>query len=171
MDRAGYKPRAPVFADIAGVLALNTANEIELSPLDHAKLQRLMASALYCGVIGPVGAPLGFLIVLDQDAPYGSPNFLWFRNRLDRFAYIDRVVIDDAARGAGYAQQLYAAAIIVAREQNHTVLCCEVNQTPPNPASDRFHARLGFTAVGRAALPTSGGQPAKTVQYLRALIG
>ncbi len=170
MDRGLITPRAPDPADIAGLLSLNAANETELSPLDHAGLQRLMASALYCGVMGPVGAPLGFLIVLDQDAPYSSPNFLWFRARLDRFAYIDRIVIDEAARGAGYAQQLYAAAFAAVRQRNHSVLCCEINQTPPNPASDRFHARLGFTAVGQAELPTPPGRPEKIVQYLQASI-
>jgi uncharacterized protein len=171
MDRARDTPRALDPADLAGMLALNEANEIELSPLDHAGLQRLCASALYCGVIGPIGEPIGFLIVLDQDAPYNSLNFIWFRSRLGRFAYIDRIVIDAHARGAGYAQQLYAAAFAVAQERNHTVLCCEVNQTPPNLASDRFHARLGFRAVGQAALPVKSGQPEKTVQYLQALTG
>jgi predicted GNAT superfamily acetyltransferase len=38
-----------------------------------------------------------------------------------------------------------------------------VNTEPPNPASDAFHARLGFVEVGRAVLP--GG--AKAVRYLR----
>jgi uncharacterized protein len=171
MDRTLVIPRAPEVADIAGILALNTANETELSPLNRAGLQHLMASALYCGVIGPVGAPLGVLIVLDQDALYSSPNFVWFRSRLDRFAYIDRVAIDITVRGAGYARQMYAAAIAAARERNHKILCCEVNQTPPNLASDRFHAQLGFTVVGQATLPAQVGTPAKTVRYLQALIG
>jgi uncharacterized protein len=153
------------------MLALNLAHETELSPLDKAGLLRLMASALYCGVIGPVGTPIGFLIVLDQDAAYSSPNFLWFRERLDRFAYIDRIVIDETARGSGYARQLYTAAFAVARARQHQILCCEVNQSPPNPASDRFHARLGFAAVGRAELLGQAGLPVKIVQYLQTLIG
>jgi uncharacterized protein len=171
MDGALGTPRVPETADIAGMLALNAANETELSPLDRAGLQRLMVSALYCAVTGPVGAPIGFLIVLDQDAPYSSPNFLWFRHRLDRFAYIDRIVIDVAARGAGHARQLYTAAFAVARARSHEVLCCEVNQTPPNPASDRFHAQLGFTVVGQATLPAQVGTPVKIVRYLQASVG
>jgi uncharacterized protein len=161
-------PRMAQAADLAGMLALNAANEIELSPLNQAELQHLMVSALYCGVVGPVGQPVGFLLVLDQDAAYDSPNFLWFRQRLERFAYIDRIVIDAAARGAGNAGKLYAAAFSAARTRHHHVICCEVNQTPPNPASDRFHARLGFSPVGQATLFNRDDQPEKTVQYLQA---
>jgi uncharacterized protein len=166
-DCSGQRPRTPVPADIEGMLALNVANETALSPLDRRGLQRLIDEALYCAVVGPIGAPDGFLIVLDQDAPYASPNFLWFRKRLERFAYIDRVVIDAAARGAGHARQLYVAAFAVARDRRHTVMCCEVNQTPPNLASDRFHARLGFKPVGQAAVQRAD-QSAKVVQYLQA---
>lgn len=42
------------------------------------------------------------------------------------------------------------------------MVCCEVNSDPPNPASDAFHARLGFAEVGAAAI--HGG--AKSVRYL-----
>jgi hypothetical protein len=38
---------------------------------------------------------------------------------------------------------------------------CEVNADPPNPASDAFHAALGFAAVGSAANHGGG----KTVRY------
>jgi uncharacterized protein len=161
-------PRSPDQADIEGMLALNRANETELSALDRTGLNRLIEAALYCAVVGPVGAPVGFLVVLDQNAPYRSPNFLWFGDRLDRFAYIDRIVIDANARGAGRARRLYDAAISAARKHRHTVLCCEVNQSPPNLASDRFHARLGFKPVGLATLNNHDDQPIKVVQYLQA---
>jgi predicted GNAT superfamily acetyltransferase len=39
---------------------------------------------------------------------------------------------------------------------------CEVNSEPPNPASDAFHAAMGFTEVGRATIH----QGRKTVRYL-----
>jgi uncharacterized protein len=169
LNNAADSPRTPVAADLRGMLALNAASEAALSPLDHAGLQHLMASSLYCGVVGDAD-PLGFVIVLDQDATYTSPNFLWFRKRLNRFAYIDRVVVDAKVRGIGHARRLYDAAFAAARARNHTVMCCEVNQTPPNPASDRFHERLGFSVVGTAVLPVVSGHPAKCVRYLEATI-
>jgi uncharacterized protein len=161
-------PRTPVDADLAGLLALNTANETELSPLDESGLKHLIASAFYCGVTGPVAAPAGFVIALDQTAKYSSPNYLWFHQRLDRFVYIDRIVVAAAARGQGYARQLYAAAFAAARNAQHTQICCEVNEQPPNPASDQFHARLGFTTTGRAELAVQSGRPQKSVRYLQA---
>jgi predicted GNAT superfamily acetyltransferase len=44
----------------------------------------------------------------------------------------------------------------------HELIACEVNADPPNPASDAFHAALGFKPVGLAAI--HGGS--KTVRYL-----
>jgi predicted GNAT superfamily acetyltransferase len=39
---------------------------------------------------------------------------------------------------------------------------CEVNQNPPNPASDAFHAALGFAEVGSASVYDGS----RTVRYL-----
>jgi predicted GNAT superfamily acetyltransferase len=42
---------------------------------------------------------------------------------------------------------------------------CEVNAEPPNPASDAFHAAMGFAEVGSATL--GGG---KQVRYFERLL-
>ena len=68
----------------------------------------------------------------------------------------------DHARGRGLAQRLYEELFDAARAAGHVRIVCEVNSSPPNPASDAFHARLGFTEVGAADI--HGG--AKTVRYL-----
>ena len=47
----------------------------------------------------------GFLIAFDQNADYRSPNFLWFKARLPRFVYVDRVAVAEAERG-GAARDL-----------------------------------------------------------------
>ena len=41
------------------------------------------------------------------------------------------------------------------------IVTCEVNAEPPNPASDAFHAALGFAEVGDAVI--HGGK--KAVRY------
>lgn len=145
-------------ADEPDVLALNTIHAAELSLLDAAGLKRLLAAAYLARRIGRVDA---FLIAFDQDADYASPNFLWFRERYPRFAYVDRIAVAEAARGRGHARRLYEHLFEQARRDGHAVVTCEVNADPPNPASDAFHAALGFRVVGEAAI--YGGE--RTVRY------
>ena len=102
-----------------------------------------------------------FLIGFDQDADYHSPNFLWFRERYPRFAYVDRVAVAAPARGRGLARALYEDFFTKAAADGHTVIACEVNSDPPNPGSDAFHMALGFAVVGQAAI--YGGK--RTVRY------
>ena len=112
-------------------------------------------------VVRRIGRADAFLLAFDQDADYDSPNFMWFRDRYKRFVYVDRIVVAPSARGRGYARQLYTDLFEQASRTGHTRVVCEVNADPPNPASDAFHAALGFTAVGSAAI--HGGS--KTVTY------
>ncbi|MCC7276550.1 MAG: GNAT family N-acetyltransferase [Alphaproteobacteria bacterium] len=151
--------RAPIAADEPGLLALNAAHAVELSPLAPAELRQLLARAFHARVADGAAA---LLIAFDQDADYGSPNFAWFRARHRRFVYVDRVVVAPAARGRGLARLLYDDLFAAARAAGHALACCEVNLAPPNPASDAFHAALGFAEVGRGHLADRG----KTVRYL-----
>jgi predicted GNAT superfamily acetyltransferase len=141
------------------LLALNNAHATELSPLTLAEFNRLIQTS-FSAVALEDGA--AFLIAFDQSAAYDSPNFLWFRERYDRFVYVDRVVTSPLARGKGYAKALYADLFQRAKQAGHSRVVCEVNLIPPNPASDAFHAALGFAEVARAAI--YGGE--KTVRYL-----
>ena len=152
-------PRSIAAADEAAVLALNNAHAVELSWLDAARLAHLLQQAFHARTIGDLDA---FLIAFDQAADYDSPNYLWFRQRHARFVYIDRVVVTAAARGRGHARRLYANLFDRARDAGHDLVVCEVNADPPNPASDAFHAALGFIEVGSASIHAGS----KTVRYL-----
>ncbi len=143
----------------APLLALNNAHATELSPLTYAEFNHLIQNSFFAGTLEDASA---FLLSFDQNADYDSPNFLWFREHYDRFVYVDRVVTSPLARGKGYAKALYADLLQRAKKAGHCRIVCEVNLVPPNPASDAFHAALGFVEVGRAAI--HGGQ--KTVRYL-----
>ena len=134
-------------SDLSWALDLNSELESELSPLTGERLLVLARRAFLARVIGPDRA---LLIAFDQDADYDSPNFLWFRDRYPRFVYVDRIAVAASARGAGLARTLYQELFGAARDAGHTEIVCEVNIDPPNPASDAFHARLGFVEVGRA---------------------
>lgn len=154
----------PLAPDLSGsdgqaLLALNNAHALELSWLEPERLAKLVGEALVARRVGVADA---LLLAFDQDADYDSVNFLWFRDRFDRFVYVDRVVVAGAARGRGLARRLYDDLFAAARAAGHARIVCEVNSDPPNPASDAFHAALGFVPVGTAQI--HGGE--KTVTYL-----
>lgn len=65
-------------------------------------------------------------------------------------AFVDARSLEEADR-----------APLLALNNAHPVVCCDVNLDPPNPASDSFHAGFGFAEVGRARLASG-----KQVRYL-----
>ena len=141
------------------LLALNNDHAQELSWLEPGRLSHLVSQAFLAVGIGSVDA---FLLAFDQDADYDSPNFLWFRARYTRFVYVDRIVVASAARGRGHARALYGDLFARAAQAGQDRVVCEVNSMPPNPASDAFHAALGFSEVGAGTIHAG----AKRVRYL-----
>lgn len=135
--------------DETQVLALNEACVPEVGPMDAGKLAGFVDWAPYFGVVEVEDRIVGFLIGLTEQAPYDSPNFGWFAERHDSFAYVDRVAIDEASRGAGWGPALYRAFEAWVRETNRPLLCAEVNTEPPNPRSLRFHDLFGFDMVAQ----------------------
>ena len=144
--------------DLGWIHALNKAHELELSRLTPDGLAALVAAADYSRQ-AEGGA---FLIGFREGAAYDSPNFLWHRDRFDRFLYVDRIAVAATHRRRGLAAALYEDLFRFARETGAERVVCEVNSDPPNLASDAFHERLGFAAVGEAVLEGRG----KTVRYL-----
>ena len=145
---------------LPAALALNAAHEAQTGPLDAAALQALCDQAFRVRAVG--GGADALLIALDQSAAYDSPNFIWFRERYDRFVYVDRVIVSPAMRGHGLARRLYADLFDAAARAGHVRVCCEVNADPPNPVSEAFHAAMGFTVVGQQDLADRG----KSVRYM-----
>ena len=146
--------------DFRAVLVLNEASVQFTSPLYLDELATLVDQSIYARGIGE---PLqGFLIAMDSSSSYDSVNYLWFRERYSHFLYIDRIVVDEAARGNGLGRALYADLFAFAQDGGYDRVCCEVNYDPPNPTSDAFHEALGFREAGRATI----NDGLKTVRYL-----
>lgn len=137
---------------------LNQAHAVELSSLTRAEFERLIAQAFFAASVEQ-GA---LMLTFDEAADYDSPNFLWFREKYDRFVYVDRIVVAESHRGRGIARVLYDALFVRARAAGHTRIVAEVNSDPPNPGSDAFHAQMGFETVGEARLADRG----KSVRYI-----
>lgn len=154
--------RDATIADLADVLALNQAHRPHVSALTPAGLRQLYERAIYFRLAEAAGTLVGLLIALDPLAEYGSPNFLWFKARYERFVYIDRVAVVAARRRRGVARRLYQDLERFAGERGFGLLTCEYNLRPPNADSARFHGRLGFAEVGRQ--DTEQGQKTVSLQ-------
>ncbi len=155
-------------ADFPAILALNEAFVSVLSPLDHARLARLHAQAALHRVIEQDGRVDAFLLVLREGADYDSPNYRWFAQRHARFLYVDRVVVAGTTQARGAGGTLYRDLLALAVEQGVPLIACEFDLEPPNPASARFHAAMGFREVGRQAL--DGGRKTVSLQLLNVTI-
>jgi predicted GNAT superfamily acetyltransferase len=147
-------------ADIPALLALNNAAAEAVNALTREGFEGLLRNAFAARLAeeGP-----GFLIAFDHATPPQGPNHAWFTARESHFAYVDRVVVAEAARGRGVARALHEDLAALARGERVGLMVCEVSLDPPNPASLAFHERLGFTAAGEAIDPRNG----KRVRYLR----
>lgn len=149
-------------ADLADVLALNQAHRPRVGALAPAGLRQLRERAIRFRLAEAVGALAGFLIALDPSAERGSPNFLWFKARYGRFAYIDRVAVVAERRRHGVGRRLYEDLERFAGARGFDLLAREHNLRPPNDDSARFHGRLGFAEVG--GQDTERGQKTVSLQ-------
>jgi uncharacterized protein len=143
------------------LLRVNNASAKETSLLSPVRFNQLINWASVALVIPPAAA---FLLAFEQSDNYDGGHFLWFRNRFDKFLYIDRVVVAEECRRHGLGRILYSEVFKRAVQLGHAHVVCEVNLEPPNPVSDRFHAAQGFDEVGRATIDSG----VKSVRYLAA---
>ena len=158
MTPTDIAPTEITTGDIDWIYALNKKHEVELSPLTRDGVVVMVDRATYARAIDGGAFLLGF----DQDGDYDSPNFIWHRDRFDRFLYVDRIAVAATHRRRGLAVKLYNDIFSFAEARSDERIVCEVNSDPPNPASDAFHKALGFEVVGEAYL----GDRGKTVRYL-----
>lgn len=146
--------RPATAADHPAILALNLASEALLSPMDGARLALLDAEAAYHRVaVDANGDIAAFLLAFREGTHYDSVNYRWFAEHYGSFLYVDRIAVSDVHLGRGLGAALYADLFAFAREQAIPRVVCEYYSIPLNQASQRFHARQGFTEVGTQWLP------------------
>lgn len=154
--------RPAVDADFAAILALNAESVRFLSPLDDARLAMLARQASLFLVVEDADAVVAFLLALREGADYDSPNYRWFAQRYARFLYVDRVVVSTRLKSRGAGTLLYQALFNCAARESAWPVTAEFDIDPPNPASERFHARFGFREVGRQQV--AGGRKQVSLQ-------
>ena len=156
-------------ADFPAILDLNEVFVSVLSPLDNERLARLHAQAALHRVIERDGRIEAFLLVFREGADYDSPNYRWFTQRYARFLYVDRIVVAGDTQARGVGSRLYREVYALALRDGVPLITCEFDLEPPNPASERFHARRGFREVGRQQL--DGGRKVVSLQALDVAAG
>jgi len=137
-------------ADAPVVLAINEASVHHLAPLDEDEFRWFLEVATIAWGAEIDGRLVGFTFVLEPGVAYASRNYAWFSERYERFAYLDRVAIDEGARRRGVGTAIYDAVEAHAAERGVPLLL-EVNIEPPNHPSLAFHASRGFAEVGTLA--------------------
>ena len=112
------------------------------------------------------GDELGaYLVGFRPGTGYMSPNYRWFCEHYDEFAYVDRVAVAAGARRSGIATRLYDD-FAAAMPPSVPVMTCEVNVRPPNESSMEFHRRLGFEQVGSLASDSGDKEVAMLLKHL-----
>ncbi len=103
-------------------------------------------TAAELGVI--VASPASILLVaIDREADdriVGSLTLAWFRIPTGVRAWIEDVVVDESARGAGVGEALNRAALDRARELGAVTV--DLTSRPSREAANRLYQRLGFVA-------------------------
>lgn len=161
--------RDAVPADFAAILRLNAESVHFLSPLTPERLQALHDEAAYHRVaVDADGAVQAFVLAFREGCRYDSINYRWFAARYERFLYIDRVVVSASQQGRGIGPLLYADLFAFARQGDAGCVTCEIDSDPPNPVSQRFHARWGFREVGTQAV--AGGAKRVSLQEAAAAL-
>jgi predicted GNAT superfamily acetyltransferase len=142
-------------ADFSEMLALNAACVPHVNAIGELEIAFFSSDAHQFRKVVEDGVLAGFVIALTRGVAYESLNYQWFSREIDKFLYIDRIMVHPDFRRRGVASLLYQYLEQVARDDKLQRLCCEVNLVPPNPDSLALHLGLGF--IQQATQKTEGG--------------
>lgn len=142
------KIRDAAEADFESILRLNDAEVQQTSAMDLDRLRALHRLAGYHKVADLGGQVAGFLLAIPSGAAFSNDNFAWFTANVETFLYVDRIVVGAEFAGLKIGSSLYEDLFTFARAQGITLITCEYNIEPPNPASRAFHDKFGFRELG-----------------------
>ncbi len=148
-------------ADSESIVALNHSEVQWTSPMDVERLQFLDGLSCYHKVAEVGNDVAGFLLAIDQSAPYENENFEFFKSSYERFVYIDRIVIGKTWAGQNLGTLFYQDLFLYAKSVGAEVLACEYNLAPLNAPSKAFHDSFGFREIGQQKV---GGEKLVSLQ-------
>lgn len=129
--------------DLDEIVRLNNLEAEWVGSLDKTFFEKYLKIPFF-EVIEENGSINAFMMAMSQSTDYGSKNFIWFRDRVKEFYYIDRVVVESAKRGKGLGKALYNKLI---QGRNGLPIVAEVSINPPNTGSILFHEAFGFRDI------------------------
>jgi uncharacterized protein len=141
--------RLATAADAPFVLRINEDAAPGVSRLTPFELTALGVVATPFLVAEVADRVVGYLIAMTSDAVYEGDEFSWFRSSIgDGFLYIDQIAVAGGWRGRGIGSALYLYLERWAVASGLRLIACEINLSPPNPGSIRFHQQRGFVELG-----------------------
>ena len=108
--------------DLPALHAINTASEPGVGAVSKAALGAIISQGDCHVATDPNDAPIGFLLTLGPDADYASKNYLWFDERFEDYAYVDRIAIAPDLRGQGVGRLLLDQILDYARENGMKIM-------------------------------------------------
>ena len=130
---------------IKSILELNEENLPALGSLGTIeKVSKLYALSSCFYLVFFKNELISFLVLMDENSRYQSPNYRFFKSRFKQFSYIDRVAVSSKYQRMGIGTYLYNQITDLIKGQK---LCCEVNTMPMNITSFNFHHKLGFNVL------------------------
>jgi predicted GNAT superfamily acetyltransferase len=135
--------RSVELKDLDQIVGLNNQEAEWVGAKDRAFFERHLNIPFF-SVVEEGDRVVAFLMAMDQTSDYDSRNFLWFRERLKKFHYVDRAIVAPERRRNGLGRALYNELI----GEKGIPIVAEVSIDPPNTESVSFHEMFGFREVG-----------------------
>ena len=140
--------------DIELLYELNQQNVPELGYLDNVShLKKLIDSSSSIIILQDDNLIIGFCLLFREGCSYKSPNYFYFKNKYNKFIYIDRVVVKSSMIGKGGGRLIYNEVFKRAKKESLPI-CCEVNIKPLNKGSMLFHEKLDFIKIDEKSYET-----------------
>ena len=134
--------------ELNAIFDLNQLNTPEVGSLESLEyLKKLIGLSAYNLLVLKCEEIVGFIICMREGSTYGSENYKFFTQRLKKFLYVDRVVVDERHRRSGLGKAIYQDIFAYVNDKNLPI-ALEVNTEPVNQPSLKFHEKMGFEKVG-----------------------
>ena len=139
--------------DFERILQLNEEFVYYLTPMSEEQLSIYNAYAELNFIAEIDGKVEAFVLAFRENTDYDYITYVLFKERYEKFLYIDRIVVSDRCQGLGVGSMLYDKIMEHARNTGISLVTAEVDSDPPNPVSLGFHEKFGFKNMGNVAVP------------------